>query len=290
MRAPGYWTPAGSSRTAALIGFWLLGAVDHEHIHRALRRFELEPQLFLHRREEGRAVVGRPFGTRRPPRQVAASGQGRVRRVFERELVEALEPCLVDDHRAGNAREVVGDLIDCDVPARDPARTEHDAADLHLSRRQRLRNRPGIAGTGWRRRRTVGRRGRLQVWPQPVFAGTDEREHGQLARLGVSHEAEAIREQRLHFGKEGRRRRAGSVAATEHVEPVLEEPFRSADDLVVLHLERDADQHPERHVGGAPPAVGRRQHRDAPIAGLVRLDRRHVERRPVSWRRGRRRG
>src|SRR5262245_47168964 len=39
-----------------------LDRVDHEHLDRSLRPFELEPKLFLKRREERRLVV---FGRRR---------------------------------------------------------------------------------------------------------------------------------------------------------------------------------------------------------------------------------
>src|SRR5262250_2943803 len=47
-----------------LVGHWLLGAINHEHIHRSLCRFELQPELLLDSGEDRRRIAVRDWRRR----------------------------------------------------------------------------------------------------------------------------------------------------------------------------------------------------------------------------------
>ena len=47
------------------VGYWLFDAIDHDDVDRTSLRVELEPELFLQRREERWRVRDRPAADRR---------------------------------------------------------------------------------------------------------------------------------------------------------------------------------------------------------------------------------
>src|SRR5262249_12115084 len=157
---------------------------------------------------------------------------------------------------------------------------------------------------GWRRRLTTRARlhqrraidvGLLQVGPElAVAVREDERVDRLLFRLVVDDQLEPLGQQRPNHQLQRIRSLSGNgcrpdaaarrvdrllhgrVDLGDDIEVIRVEPARAAGDLEVLKLIRLADQHPQRDIGGREAAWLVAEH-DAAVAGVVRLDRRHLE-------------
>ena len=103
-------------RIRASIAFGSFDVLDQEKQYRAFRRFQFQPELFLHGGEDGRAGVGRiGVGGRRAA----------ITRVFEVEIEAAIEAGFVDDFASA------GGEIRCHIGASDADGVDDASHGLH---------------------------------------------------------------------------------------------------------------------------------------------------------------
>src|SRR5579862_6664377 len=194
-----------------LIGIGLLRAVDDQHLHRTLCRFQFQPKLFLNRREN-RWTVG--IGRRRIRISRAVNGAP-VWSPMQVEIVVSGQRSLVQNGAVQQRRESLGEFA-----------RGYNAAHELASDERHGEAAAGIVGTGLADARSL-----LEL---RSALGRHQIVHGKLPGFAMQRQLEAVREEGLEHRQNPCSRRVARGFSFD-VEAVGVEPPRRPRDLKILH-------------------------------------------------------